>query len=92
MKGPEQRQGENGPGQPSGDRAEEEAEDLTGTVTGEPAPQLERGTAPMPIKADAEPLITVFEHLIRNAQDGTPIDGTIDVEAGISDGRIKVSF
>ena len=45
----------------------------------EPRPELEVVTTPMPIEADPDRLIGAFEHLIRNAQDATPADGTVAV-------------
>jgi putative PEP-CTERM system histidine kinase len=57
-----------------------------------PAPQLEIGDTPMSIRADPERLTTLFEHLIRNAQDATPADGRIVVEAGASKGMVNVSI
>ena len=46
----------------------------------------------MLIEADSERLITVFEHLIRNAQEATDADGSVAVEAGVKDGLITVSI
>ena len=57
-----------------------------------PKPQLEAGDGQMFIEADSERLITVFEHLIRNAQDATPADGRVAIEAGIDKGLITVSI
>jgi len=45
----------------------------------------------MLIEADSERLITIFEHLIKNAQDATPTDGRVTVVAGIDNGLITVS-
>jgi putative PEP-CTERM system histidine kinase len=58
----------------------------------QPIPELELGEGPMSIEADPERLITVFEHLIRNAQDATPADGRIVINGGVKDGLITVSI
>jgi len=48
----------------------------------EPTPRLEADNEQMLIEADSERLITIFEHLIKNAQDATPTDGRVTVVAG----------
>jgi len=58
----------------------------------QPRPELEICDGSVSVEADAERLITVFEHLIRNAQDATPAGGSVIVAAGISDGLITVSI
>jgi putative PEP-CTERM system histidine kinase len=58
----------------------------------QPQPRLELGEGTMLIEADSERLITVFEHLIRNAQEATDADGSVAVEAGVKDGLITVSI
>jgi putative PEP-CTERM system histidine kinase len=57
-----------------------------------PAPKLESDQKEIPVKADPERLTTVFEHLIRNAQDATAGDGRIAISAEILDGVAKVSI
>ena len=57
-----------------------------------PTPNIEPCKAPIPIRADPERLTTVFEHLIRNAQEATDADGEIAIEAGSADGIITVSI
>ena len=57
-----------------------------------PKPTIELGETDLLIQADFERLITIFEHLIRNAQDATPADGRIDVLANTKDGLITVSI
>jgi signal transduction histidine kinase len=57
-----------------------------------PEPVLNTADGEIPIKADPERLTTVFEHLIRNAQDATARDGRIEIEAGILDGVARVSI
>jgi putative PEP-CTERM system histidine kinase len=46
----------------------------------------------IPVKADPERLTTVFEHLVRNAQDATAKDGDIEVSAQIVDGIARISI
>ena len=58
----------------------------------QPEPQLELGEGPMSIAADSERLTTVFEHLIRNAQEATHSDGSVAVAARVNDGLIVVSI
>jgi putative PEP-CTERM system histidine kinase len=57
-----------------------------------PLPTIQVGTAPLRVLADMERLTTVFEHLIRNAQDATDTDGEIEVRAEFSDGTVIVSI
>jgi putative PEP-CTERM system histidine kinase len=57
-----------------------------------PAPVFEAEETEIPVKADPERLTTVFEHLIRNAQDATARDGRIAISAGILDGIARVSI
>jgi putative PEP-CTERM system histidine kinase len=56
-----------------------------------PLPTLKVGDGAIAVEADPERLTTVFEHLIRNAQDATPDGGTIVVEAGIDGELARVS-
>jgi putative PEP-CTERM system histidine kinase len=48
---------------------------------GNPIPTIRIGEEPLRVLADLERLTTVFEHLIRNAQDATDADGEIEVAA-----------
>jgi putative PEP-CTERM system histidine kinase len=57
-----------------------------------PEPELHIGTAPILVHADPERLTTVFEHLVRNAQDATGKDGRITVAADLSNGVAHVSI
>jgi putative PEP-CTERM system histidine kinase len=57
-----------------------------------PAPVLQAEEKEIPVKADPERLTTVFEHLIRNAQEATARDGTIAINAEILDGVARVSI
>ena len=57
-----------------------------------PEPRLAAIDGEIPVKADPERLTTVFEHLIRNAQDATAKDGRIEIAAGIMDGVARVSI
>src|SRR5690606_37935652 len=47
----------------------------------DPKPQLQAG-APVMVKANAERLAVVIEHIIRNAQDATSETGTVSVSVG----------
>jgi putative PEP-CTERM system histidine kinase len=57
-----------------------------------PAPVFHAEEREIPVKADPERLTTVFEHLIRNAQEATARDGRIAIDAGILDGVARVSI
>ncbi|MBT8085176.1 MAG: PEP-CTERM system histidine kinase PrsK [Woeseia sp.] len=57
-----------------------------------PTPDIEISSEPMLTRADPERLTTVFEHLIRNAQQATPEDGEITIKAKASNGAIHVSI
>jgi putative PEP-CTERM system histidine kinase len=57
-----------------------------------PLPQLDVADSPMFIEADLERLTTVFEHLIRNAQDATKDNGRITVVASATSGQVNVSI
>ena len=57
-----------------------------------PTPKIELGKTPILIRADPERLTTVFEHLIRNAQDATDADGEITIEEGTANGVVNVSI
>ncbi len=58
----------------------------------QPAPIMQIGDVPIPVLADPERLTTVFEHLIRNAQDASKSDGRITIDAGLTDGVASVSI
>lgn len=57
-----------------------------------PAAALAIPDEPVYVLADPERLTTVFEHLIRNAQDATADDGRIDLVATMSGGAVHVSI
>lgn len=57
-----------------------------------PTPKIELGKTPILIRADPERLTTVFEHLLRNAQDATDADGEITIEEGTANGVVNVSI
>jgi signal transduction histidine kinase len=59
-------------------------------AAGNPAPAIGAGEEPLRVLADMERLTTVFEHLIRNAQDATDTGGEIEVAAESAQGTIKV--
>jgi putative PEP-CTERM system histidine kinase len=61
-------------------------------AAGDPVPTVRIGEEPLRVLADPERLTTVFEHLIRNAQDATDAGGTIDVAAEIENGAIRASI
>ena len=57
-----------------------------------PAPNMQVGDASITVMADLERLTTVFEHLIRNAQDASREDGRITIEADHANGIADVSI
>jgi signal transduction histidine kinase len=57
---------------------------------GNPIPTIRIGEEPLRVLADLERLTTVFEHLIRNAQDATDADGEIEVAAETAKGAIRI--
>src|SRR5690606_13807758 len=57
-----------------------------------PAPHLVAEEEEMMVNADSERLTTVFEHLIRNAQDATTKDGRIEITAEVLDGVARISI
>jgi len=60
--------------------------------TRDPVPTVELDDVSMQVRADMERLTTVFEHLIRNAQDATDAGGEIAVEARTANRVVKVSI
>jgi putative PEP-CTERM system histidine kinase len=57
-----------------------------------PAPHLEAEERDILVSADPERLTTVFEHLIRNAQDATAKDGRIRIYAEVLDGVARITI
>jgi signal transduction histidine kinase len=53
---------------------------------------MQIGDIAIPVQADPERLTTVFEHLIRNAQDASKQDGRIMIEASLTNGVADVSI
>jgi signal transduction histidine kinase len=58
----------------------------------QPVPALAVGDHPIPVQADPERLTTIFEHLIRNAQDATGKGGRISVESRIAHGEVHIAI
>jgi putative PEP-CTERM system histidine kinase len=58
----------------------------------QPAPDLQIGDAPIPVQADPERLITVFEHLFRNAQDATMNNGRVTVQTSLANGTANITI
>lgn len=58
----------------------------------QPVPDLHIGEEAITVFADAERLTTVFEHLVRNAQDATGEGGRITVSAEFEDGVAHVTI
>lgn len=58
----------------------------------QPAPIMRIGDVPIPVMADLERLTTVFEHMIRNAQDACKEDGEIRIEASLRGGVADVAI
>jgi putative PEP-CTERM system histidine kinase len=57
-----------------------------------PEPTLLDLDGSIQVMADAERLTTVFEHLIRNAQDATADSGQIEITVSVSNERVSVSI
>lgn len=57
-----------------------------------PVPTVSFADAEMFVDADAERLTVIIEHLIRNAQDATKTDGSVAIDAGVSDGAVQISI
>lgn len=55
-----------------------------------PAPELAPHTADALVEADPERLVSVFEHILSNAQDATPDDGRITVSVNYREERVAV--
>lgn len=58
----------------------------------EPVPVLAFGSEDLFVTADFERLTVVVEHLIKNAQDATDSDGTINVDVDKSNGRVVIAI
>ena len=57
-----------------------------------PKPEVTLDGEDLKVRADAERLITITEHLIRNAQDATDDDGRIEVLVSASDSELTISI
>ena len=57
----------------------------------EPVPELTLGSEEF-VLADADELVSVFMHLLRNAQDATPGDGEVRVSVDASGDAVTVTF
>ena len=55
-------------------------------------PSLDIGPDPIMLEADSERLTSIFEHLIRNAQDATDQNGRIDIKTTVSESTVQVSI
>ena len=64
---------------------------IAGRSGARPAPTAEL-TADLQVEADSERLATVFNHLIQNAQEATPPDGSVSVTLTREQGRAQVSI
>ncbi len=58
----------------------------------EPVPVLDPGPPGLRIEFDAEQFTTVLSHLIKNAQDATPPDGTVSVRVVERNNRVAVEI
>jgi len=56
----------------------------------EPVPMLRFDGSDLLVKADSERLTVVLEHLIRNAQDATGSDGSVDITGGAVDDAVSI--
>jgi putative PEP-CTERM system histidine kinase len=55
-------------------------------------PSLDLSPDPIMLEADAERLTSIFEHLIRNAQDATDQNGRIEIKTTVSRSTVQVSI
>jgi putative PEP-CTERM system histidine kinase len=55
-----------------------------------PEPEMDLRNADVSIEVDAERFVMVLTHLIRNAQEATPPDGSVTVSATCQDGMVSV--
>jgi putative PEP-CTERM system histidine kinase len=55
-----------------------------------PAPSLRGVAKPIVVRADAERLITVLCHIVRNAQDATPPNGVVRLELAQTNSRAEI--
>jgi putative PEP-CTERM system histidine kinase len=58
----------------------------------QPAPQLNSGPVNCRLDADRDRFTMVLVHLIKNAQDATPDDGKVEIDATHSDGRLQIAI
>jgi putative PEP-CTERM system histidine kinase len=65
---------------------------VSGRSSVRPAPSLQPPAHAVHVEADSERLATVFNHLIQNAQEATPADGTVNVEVITSAGQVVVAI
>jgi putative PEP-CTERM system histidine kinase len=56
----------------------------------QPVPDVKLPDGSVWLGIDRDRLASVFEHLVRNAQDATPADGCIEVEANCEDSVVRV--
>jgi putative PEP-CTERM system histidine kinase len=54
----------------------------------QPVPAISAGPAPLWVRMDRMKLVSVLTHLVRNAQDATPPDGSIRLEAKATDTHV----
>jgi putative PEP-CTERM system histidine kinase len=57
-----------------------------------PVPSLDMTSDALMLEADPERLTSIFEHIIRNAQDATDQNGCIEIETAVSDSIARVSI
>ena len=56
----------------------------------QPAPTLSLNNVEASLDTDAEEFTMVLVHLIRNAQDATPVDGSVHVDLDVHDGEASI--
>jgi signal transduction histidine kinase len=59
---------------------------------GLPIPQLGCESTSCMVKADSDQLLSVFGHLVQNAQDATADDGSIQILQSVNNGQVVVKF
>jgi putative PEP-CTERM system histidine kinase len=57
-----------------------------------PVPSLDIGSEPIMLDADTDRLTSVFEHIIKNAQDATDESGSIQVKATVNGNTVFISI
>ncbi|MEZ5556102.1 XrtA/PEP-CTERM system histidine kinase PrsK [Haliea sp.] len=65
---------------------------VEGRSSARPIPSLAGLDHPVHVEADSERIATVFNHLIQNAQEATPADGSVSVQITTGDNQVIVDI